>query len=172
MNLNPRKQDVEAKRPRHLAARPPARSNLRQPRQKVCLPSRNKVILKPATTPPPAWPLWVGGPKPIPSSPWSPGWPLLLTPFPSAGSAWSFRLAHGVVCVHWLVKKNKHRSKLRPFLSSRAPPAAREMQTAGVGAAGACPGPREQAAGGRAEQGNLSLRAGSPRAALQLPLRP
>lgn len=130
-NLNPRKQDVETKRLRHLAARPHARSNLQQSPQKVCLPSRNKVILLPVTTPPPARPLWVGGPESIPSSPVSPGWPLVLTPFPRTGSAWSGRLAHGVVCVHWLVKKNKHRSKLRPFLSSRAPPPAREMQTAG-----------------------------------------
>lgn len=103
----------------------------------------------PASHNPSPSPAAVGGgdQSPFPAPPLSPGWPLVLTPFPSAGSAWSGRLAHGVVCVHWLVKKNKHRSKLRPFLSSRAPPPAREMQTAGIGGGWSLPWPPRASCG-------------------------
>lgn len=67
-----------------------------------------------------------------------------------------------VVCRRGLVKKNKQRSNWRRFLSTQAPPPAREMQTAGDGRSQ--PGPPRPSCGWEGRAGVTRAAAPAPRA--------
>lgn len=132
--LKPKAAGRQSGKLNHFAAPPRARSKLSNcDKKKYVFRRERKSFLCPTATLPPTQAL--GYPGAFPGGACSAllvGPPPVLTPS-QRGLGGSGRRALGSSVGAGLVKKNKQRSKWRRFLSTQAPPPAREMQTAGGG---------------------------------------